>query len=657
LALTDKQKNLINKKKDKLSVDEIAKELNLEKKLIESLIQTPLKITPRWFYIILIIIPVAIILLLEFSLRLFGYGRTYDQWIHMGNGKLTLNSEIAYRYFYSAEKVPSAGYNYFNETKTENSFRIFILGGSSAAGFPYTPNGSFARYIRKRFELLYPGNNIEVVNIAMSAINSYALRDMFLGVLEEKPDLIIIYAGHNEYYGALGVGSVETLGDTRFIVNTGIWLNRFKTFELLRNIMKAVSGLFTSPVKSNGTLMARMSQRQLIPYNSEKYYCGINQFEGNLRDILEMAKDKNVSVILGKLVSNLKDQKPFESYNDGKNPTADEVFEFAKVELSNGRTTEADSLFKFAKDLDVLRWRAPEKINLIIDSLGAKFGFPVLKLDSVFNAETKDGIVGNNLITDHLHPNLRGFQIIGREIFNKCLKSEIFPANERKDYSSVVQDSITLSRYEFTKLDSTIAEYKIIILKSDWPYTKEKVSDNDKLKLLNMSTYSDTLAYLVGKGDLSWEAAHLQLAQRRLLEGRKESFHKEISAATDEYPFDPYPYEFAAQQLINTNEFSDAYQYLKNLNEIKESAYSTKWLGIIDLLNNEVEPAIGYLSLSLNYNSSDAQVLYNLGGAYSIKKEYKTALEMVNRCLQIEPNYSMAKDLQHQLINAIRSNR
>jgi lysophospholipase L1-like esterase len=531
------------------------------------------------------------------------------------------------------------------------------LGGSSAAGFPYTPNGSFARYIQKRLQLLYPEKNIEVVNIAMSAINSYALRNMLPGVLDKQPDLIIIYAGHNEYYGALGVGSVETLGDTRFLVNTVIWLNRFKTFELLRNIIREFSGLFSKPSKPEGTLMARMSQRQLIPYDSEKYYSGINQFEGNLRDMLEIAKDENVPVVLGILVSNLKDQKPFESVEDGKYPRAEDIFISAQEELAKGKSKTADSLFRFAKNLDALRWRAPEKINSVIELLGKEFNYPVIKLDSVFNAEKPNGVVGDNLITDHIHPNLRGHQIIGREFFNKCLEAKLLPDEINTNYSLALQDSITLSRYEFTKLDSIIALYQIIILKSDWPYTKEKLSDGEKLKALNMTTYSDTLAYLVGKGDLAWEAAHLQLAQKNLLRGDKESFKEEINAAADEYPFDPYPYEFAAQQLIDTKNYGDAYTYLLKLNNIKENAYSTKWLGIIDLLNDKVDAAIGYLSSSLNYNSSDAAVLYNLAGAYSLKKDYQTALRMVNRSLQIEPNYLIAKNLQQQLINATRSNK
>jgi tetratricopeptide (TPR) repeat protein len=641
LSLSKKNKKQKPDKKDRSVSDET---------------ETPRK-TPRWFYLVLVLIPIFVLLLLEISLRVFNYGRVYDQWIPAGEGMLTLNPEIASRYFYNTGRVPSANYNYFDEIKKENSYRVFVMGGSSAAGFPYTPNGAFSRYIKKRLELLYPEKNIEVVNIAMSAINSYALRDMMCGVLDVKPDLIIIYAGHNEYYGALGVGSVETLGNTRFLVNIVIWLNRFKTFELLRNTVKFVSNLFLTPIKESGTLMARMSQGQMIPFDSGKYFAGLNQFEENLRDMLEMANGKSVPVILGRLVSNLKDQKPFESISDGKNPTADEIYKLAETELKNGKISSSDSLFRLAKDLDALRWRAPEKMNEIIESLGTEYNYPVVKLDSVLDAESFSGVVGDDLITDHLHPNLRGFQIIGREICNEGLRTGTLPQDYNNKLSFEVQDSITLSRYEFTKLDSIIATYQIIILKSDWPYTKEKKSDEAKLKLLKMQTFTDTLAYLVGRGDLSWEMAHLQLAQHELTSDDFESFQKEINAATDEYPFDPSPTEFAAQLLINQKNFEAAYSYLSKLNELKPGAYSTKWLGIIDLLNNKVDSAINYLSKCLNYNSSDAQVYYNLAGAYSIKKDYNTSLQMINRCLEIEPNYSIAKNLQQQLINATRSNR
>ena len=371
MAVSNKQKKLIQKKKGKLTATQIAKELNLETKLVEEyLASLSSKKSPKWFYLVLVLIPILFLVLLELSLRAFNYGRTYDQWIAAGEGKLTLNPEIAYRYFYTTEEVPSAGNNIFDENKKVSCYRVFIMGGSSAAGFPFTPNGSFARYILKRLNILYPKKTIEVVNIAMSAINSYALRDMLPGVLDQKPDLIIIYAGHNEYYGALGVGSTESLGDTRYIVNTVLWLNRFKTFELLRNIIKSIYGVFSEPVRTDGTLMARMSQKQLILYNSDSFHSGVEQFEGNLNDMLEMTKDAGIPLLLGTLVSNLKDQKPFSSVDDDNYQPAEEIYNLALRELRAGNKKSADSLFRFAKDLDALRWRAPEEMNSVINELG-----------------------------------------------------------------------------------------------------------------------------------------------------------------------------------------------------------------------------------------------------------------------------------------------
>ncbi len=153
---------------------------------------------------------------------------------------------------------------------------------------------------------------------------------------------------------------------------------------------------------------------------------------------------------------------------------AEEIYNLAIRELRAGNKKSADSLFRFAKDLDALRWRAPEEMNSVINELGKKFNYPVVKLDSIFNKVSPDNVVGDNLITDHLHPNLRGYQLIGKAFCETALETGIFPEKERQNFSLDIQDSLTLNQYEFTELDSTIARYQIIILKSDWPYVKEK---------------------------------------------------------------------------------------------------------------------------------------------------------------------------------------
>ncbi|MGB5529202.1 MAG: SGNH/GDSL hydrolase family protein, partial [Ignavibacteriaceae bacterium] len=277
---------------------------------------------PFWFYLVLILIPILFFALLEIGLRIFDYGRNDDQWIQVTENKQMLNPDIAGRYFFNIKDLPQSNNDAFDIIKRENAFRVFVMGGSSAAGFPFSPNGTFSRYIRDRLELLYPEKHIEVINIAITATNSYTIRDLLSEVLEQKPDLILIYAGHNEYYGAFGVGSTENAGNSRKFVNFLIWLNKFKSIELFRNLLILSGSFFNNDedisTRQGGTLMARIVKQQLIPFKSEPFYVGTSQFEENLEDILRMTGDAKVPVIIGTLVSNLKDQKPFASvYSNG----------------------------------------------------------------------------------------------------------------------------------------------------------------------------------------------------------------------------------------------------------------------------------------------------------------------------------------------------
>ncbi|WP_290665022.1 GDSL-type esterase/lipase family protein, partial [Ignavibacterium sp.] len=184
--------------------------------------ESQLKKPPKWFYLILFLIPVLFFVLLETGLRAFDYGYDFTVFKVVTDyhpDKLFLNPEIPYKYFYGTRSVPSALPDGFDKEKKPNAFRVFVLGGSSTAGWPYVPNASFPRQLKRKLELLYPENNIEVINLGISAINSYTLRDFVPAVLEQKPDLILIYAGHNEYYGALGVGSTVSLGTSRTLIN------------------------------------------------------------------------------------------------------------------------------------------------------------------------------------------------------------------------------------------------------------------------------------------------------------------------------------------------------------------------------------------------------------------------------------------------------
>jgi tetratricopeptide (TPR) repeat protein len=614
---------------------------------------------PKYFYIILIGLPILFFVLLELSLRIFGYGFNNEQWDTAAKGSsiLMLNQEVAKRYFYTTKRIPISNQDVFDAEKRSNAFRLFVLGGSSAAGYPFSPLGSFSRYVRDRLKLSYPSSKIEVVNISMTAVNSYTVRDLFPGVLEQKPDLILIYAGHNEYYGALGVGSMESLGTSRKMVNLLLYLNRFKTVELLRNTIQWVMELFSgNEEKQSGTLMSRMAKDQYIEFDTETFNDGISQFEGNIRDILDMAKERKVPVILSTLVSNLKDQPPFISIEANNFPPADKIYSQAKYELSSGNYRVADSLFRIAKDLDGLRFRAPEKINEIITSLSREYKLPLVNLDSAFSSISPDGITGSNLMTDHLHPTLEGYQLLGKLFFEKMEQSDYLPASESANLSNNEQDSITLANFHFTKLDSIIGNYRIKLLKNDWPFVNEdnKIPNST---LLHPESFTDSIAADMLDDNITWEEAHRKLATYYL--GRKNinAFLKEMDALISQYPIVVEYYDYVANILIPLRNYKKAYKYLKMGYDIKPSAFTAKWLGTLNLYKDNLESAEKYLNESLMIDTKDSQVWYNLAGVYVKKNNYKKALEMVNNALMLNPNYPEAIGLKKQLQSSLEANK
>lgn len=86
-----------------------------------------------------------------------------------------------------------------------HAIRIFVMGESAAAGFPYQANAAFSYVIADVLQDAFPSDTIEVVNLGISATNSYTIADLVPDVIAQKPDAVLIYAGHNEYYGALGL--------------------------------------------------------------------------------------------------------------------------------------------------------------------------------------------------------------------------------------------------------------------------------------------------------------------------------------------------------------------------------------------------------------------------------------------------------------------
>ncbi|HDP97917.1 MAG TPA: hypothetical protein ENN22_01880, partial [bacterium] len=280
------------------------------------------------FITICLLIPVLFFFLLEIILRLTGYGDDLKliRTTTIKNQKFyQLNPEVGRRYFSRTHRdlIPQLYPQTFEYQKSANTFRIFLIGGSTMAGFPYQLNARINSLLKDRLESYYPDRKFEVVNTGLSAINSFSVLDFVDELVNYEPDLFIIYMGHNEFYGAYGVSSLEKISRSPGFIRAYLNLNKFKLFLLLRRTVQSVSHLFYSAAEQNAsrTLMASVAEKNVIPLHSSEYRLAKQYFRDNLDRIILKIRKQHTPLLISTLFSNIRDQEPFISLFADKTPT------------------------------------------------------------------------------------------------------------------------------------------------------------------------------------------------------------------------------------------------------------------------------------------------------------------------------------------------
>jgi tetratricopeptide (TPR) repeat protein len=579
----------------------------------------------KWiFRIILIILPFILLAILELILRLFNYGGNLDLLIpapdQVSEYKM-INKDVGKRFFHSLQAtLPAVPKDLILKKKPKNGYRIFVLGGSTAAGFPYGNNMMFSRILNRRLADAFPDRHIEVMNTAMPAINSYALLDFMDEILDHEPDAILIYAGHNEFYGAMGVASMESVGKYRWVVNTFLELKRFRTFLLVQDLVDQIQQWIKkmddedAASGSMATLMERVVADQKIIYGNQIYELGKNQFGENLRAIYEKTKKSGVPVLISELVSNVRDQSPFVSQASDSLPSALEEYQFAKSLEQEKNYADAKPAYERAKDLDALRFRAPEDFNRIIHRVAGEFSSPVVPMKSYFENASLNGLVGDNLMTDHLHPNIEGYFLMADAFFDAMQENKFI--NDIWDMTTVKDDSLYRKNWGLSRLDTVYAELGIRILKGGWPFQPRSVP-NRALKEFHPKNEVDSMAaaVLINRG-LNLELAHLELAKHYTKHGLYELVFQEYKSLYYTVPNEVVFYERAAEALRRIRKYDEALSVLFEARKVRETETGNKMIGLLLLLDGKLTQAIPYLEKALVSLPHDPLLLQNLGSAY-----------------------------------------
>ncbi len=589
------------------------------------------------FSLLALSLPILLLIFVELGLRLFKYGGDTSLFISAPDEVseyYMINKNVGNRYFFMQSTVPDPSKDLFLKRKPKNGIRIFVLGGSTTAGFPYGNNIMFSRILHKRLSDTFPYRHIEVVNVAMAAVNSYTLLDLLDEIFQKEPDAILIYAGHNEFYGALGVASNEYMGKMRWFVKSYLKLKDLKLFVLMRDIIAKTSQILgkngnkSTAMDPTATLMARIVGDPSIPYGSKTYQLGKIQFEKNLTEIVKKARKYNVPLVLSELVSNVK-RKPFKSVHSDTLPPADEVFFRAQQMEHQRKYSEADRLYRWAKDLDVLRFRAPEEFNQIIHQISDQYHVPVVRMQDYFAEHSKNSIIGYDLILEHLHPNVRGYFIMAEAFYDKLRTQKFFSDNW--DEKNIEPTSYYINNWGITNFDSTYESVSLLYLMGGWPFVKNMGPNNTFNNYQPKNDIERLAIKILVSESMGIEMGHLELAKYYESKGKYRQAFNEYKALIYTIPYEELFIKKATEILVKLKDYDSALDILFTSKRFRESGFVNKWIGQIYLVNHRSYEAVFYLENALKAMPDDVQILNNLYQAYLIDFQFDKINEMFRK--------------------------
>jgi tetratricopeptide (TPR) repeat protein len=595
---------------------------------------------------ILWLFPFFVLLFIEILLRIFGYGDNFKLFINHPDKQFKeykiCNPLIGEKYFSKLEPTTPPN-DMFLKEKPANGFRIFVIGSSTVAGFPYGENLKFSRILEERLQDIYPEKHIELVNTALSAINSYTFLDFINDILKEKPDAILFYEGHNEFYGAFGIGSNERMSKYRQLTLLHLDLMNLRIYQLMRNLIIAISKLTNTNSFSDdtGTLMKRIAGSKEIGYKSDIYNKGIRQFKDNMTALFEKAKKKNIPVFISEVVSNIRDMKPFFSMQTAQFLPATDVYNKAKELEQQGKFEEAKRNYYLAKDLDCVRFRASEEINEAIHQLARQYNAYLVPMKMYFEKNSPHGLMGNNLFTEHLHPNIDGQFIMADAFFNEIVKSRLISNQfnllyyETSDYYK--------RNWGYTELDSLFALHWINILKCTWPFQPLNTPYIDYWHLYKPKSFVDSLAFF-GLKENEIVKLHLQLAKYYKKRNDFYNAYKEYYSMVKCFPYSVDYYISTASCLIKIDDFQTALKLLNKSLDLKETFWGYYMKGEILLLKNEYSLALKAFDNAYRLSENQVnkeKVLSKQLEVFYYSGQNEKSKEIFRELRQIDPVYRL----------------
>ncbi len=411
----------------------------------------------------MVLVPAAIVVMIELSMRVLGFGYSANAIAtrEIGGRLMRCDNPDFGRGLFPPHLRSNLRPFVFPAEKAPNTYRVFVLGSSAALGSPDYAYG-FGRILQCMLSDRFPETKIEVVTVAMTAINSHVVLPIAKECARHEPDLFIVYLGNNEVVGPYGPGTVlSRLPHRSSAVQMRIALSSTRIGQLFEQLARGVAG---SPEMTMAGQASVLFLDNLVRSGAPGLESVYSHFAENLADIRDAGLAGGAKVILCTVASNLRDCPPFAPqhrlglsavdeerweriYAEGEayetegdleraaerygaaieidDQYADLQYRLARCFWSLGKYERARERYIAARDLDALRFRADTRINRVIRSVAEEKPGPDVRLADVVAAvadHSPHQIPGDELFYEHVHFTFKGNYLLASTAFEQVVE-------------------------------------------------------------------------------------------------------------------------------------------------------------------------------------------------------------------------------------------
>lgn len=575
--------------------------------------------------------------------------------------------------------IPELRSTFVLEKKYQHSFRVLCLGESSMFGVPFQFSATIPALVRKQLRHLYPDSDIEVINLGASAINTNVIRALLPEFLSLEPDLVLIYTGHNEYYGPEGIGASWLDRTIPGYIQAKYTLRRQ---PLVMGFQKLVGRLGSAPAPGERNLMRQVSGGATVPLEGPESERIFSQFKENLTRILDGFAEHHVPVVLADISSNLM-FPPFAPGAPGvhdplpaalaahrlddaegivRNVLAADpsnaygLYWRGRLELARGDTGAAIRALERARDNDLLKFRAPGRINEIIHEAGGTASVPVLAIDSLLRSHSPHGITDSIYFSEHLHPTFAGYDLIARAFVRAIVDLHLVPSVRSGLPALLPFDADSLS---VPWLDLAYGAIGMRNLTSNWPFTGMPPRDHI---LRGREAWEMKIVNEVYGGTKGWTDALLQYAYDAHQHQKDDAMVTALAALVEEYPW-TYPFRYGlAGALEATGRIDDAIEQYEIARELRPEFVQAcvDMAGVLLRAGRVQEARIQLHDFFTDPGNTRvptetrAKAYYELAAITASGDSVTQAMDYLGEALRLVPGYQPALALQAQLRGGTR---